>query len=57
MMDATSLRCTFRINCNYEKLLIVDKSAAYKSDNEGKTPLNVAAGLGRVGRCYARAYF
>ena len=40
-----------------KKLLIVDKSAAYKSDNEGKTPLNVAAGLGRVGRCYARAYF
>ncbi|TXG74281.1 hypothetical protein EZV62_002860 [Acer yangbiense] len=31
-----------------KKLLIVDKSAAYKADNEGKTALHVAAGLGRV---------
>ncbi|KAK0604771.1 hypothetical protein LWI29_019246 [Acer saccharum] len=31
-----------------KKLLIVDKSAAYKADIEGKTALHVAAGLGRV---------
>ncbi|TXG74288.1 hypothetical protein EZV62_002867 [Acer yangbiense] len=31
------------------KLLIVDKSATYKADNEGKTALHVAAGLGIVG--------
>ncbi|KAK0604754.1 hypothetical protein LWI29_019101 [Acer saccharum] len=30
-------------------LLIKDRSAAYKADNEGKTALHVAAGLGRVG--------
>ncbi|KAK4855305.1 hypothetical protein QYF36_005865 [Acer negundo] len=29
-------------------LLIEDRSAAYKADNEGKTALHVAAGLGRV---------
>ncbi|KAK3206481.1 hypothetical protein Dsin_020527 [Dipteronia sinensis] len=29
-------------------LLIEDKSAAYKADNEGKMALHVAAGLGRV---------
>ncbi|KAK0603469.1 hypothetical protein LWI29_005337 [Acer saccharum] len=31
-----------------KKLLIVDKSAAYKADIEGKTALHVAASLGRV---------